>query len=408
MPEGRKPKDAMERLLQRSLEKGLGASGENCPEPGILAAYFDREMSAEDRRRWDQHVSQCVRCQEQLALLVRTEPLAADVPASKPLRLRFWGWRWAGTLATAAAVVALWIAVRPETQLRPPNAMPEARVASRPAVTPPPTEPATLAKQEAAPPRQAPEKLQARIPTYPPAAGTAGRAPASPAAPVAATRTADPVAALASRTDSQAQRPEDLPIARDQAITESRVEAPRERAMAAGKAEQKVPAAPQTVSREAGTSEWAADERDKKAPARTTELSTARRAPTTGGTLRSTTSAGPEVRIAAPGGKFLWRVAGTGWLERSQDAGSTWVAKFVPEHPLTAGVCPAEKVCWMVGRSGTVLRTTDGERWERLGFPVDVDLVGVEGHSAAEAVVITGSGTRYLTADGGRTWKPVP
>jgi photosystem II stability/assembly factor-like uncharacterized protein len=65
-------------------------------------------------------------------------------------------------------------------------------------------------------------------------------------------------------------------------------------------------------------------------------------------------------------------------------------------------------VGWIVGADGTVLVTTDGERWQPRAFPEPVDLVGVTASSDATATVTTRDGRRFTTADGGRTWRLVP
>src|SRR5262249_3231843 len=55
-----------------------------------------------------------------------------------------------------------------------------------------------------------------------------------------------------------------------------------------------------------------------------------------------------------------WRISGT-VLQHSPDGGSTWdVVATGVTSPLTAVSAPSSAVCWVVGRSGVVLRTTDG------------------------------------------------
>ena len=76
--------------------------------------------------------------------------------------------------------------------------------------------------------------------------------------------------------------------------------------------------------------------------------------------------------------------------------------------PLTAGSSPSPSVCWLVGRAGTVLRSTDGGRqWQRVAFPEAEDLVAVRASSALAATVDLAGGRRLGTTDGGQTWAPV-
>jgi photosystem II stability/assembly factor-like uncharacterized protein len=71
---------------------------------------------------------------------------------------------------------------------------------------------------------------------------------------------------------------------------------------------------------------------------------------------------------------------------------------------LLAGAAPSPATCWIVGTAGTVLLTTDGERWERRPFPLTVDLVAVSASSARAAIVTTRDGRRFETLDAGLTW----
>jgi hypothetical protein len=71
---------------------------------------------------------------------------------------------------------------------------------------------------------------------------------------------------------------------------------------------------------------------------------------------------------------------------------------------ITAGSAPSADVCWIVGRGGTVLRSTDRQTWQRLTFPVAVDLSSVNATDAQSATVGTVDGRTFSTADGGVTW----
>jgi photosystem II stability/assembly factor-like uncharacterized protein len=71
---------------------------------------------------------------------------------------------------------------------------------------------------------------------------------------------------------------------------------------------------------------------------------------------------------------------------------------------LKAGAAPSPATCWIVGAAGTVLLTTDGERWDRRPFPIPVDLTAVAASSAYAAVVAARDGRRFETLDAGLTW----
>jgi hypothetical protein len=100
-----------------------------------------------------------------------------------------------------------------------------------------------------------------------------------------------------------------------------------------------------------------------------------------------------------------WRIAGRS-IQRSMDAGKSWQTQNVPvpADPI-AGAAPGPSVCWIVGRQGLVLLTTDGATWRRIEFPDPrVDLVGVSASDALTATITAADGKRYGTVDGGRIW----
>jgi hypothetical protein len=86
---------------------------------------------------------------------------------------------------------------------------------------------------------------------------------------------------------------------------------------------------------------------------------------------------------------------GQGWEE--QDSG----ARF----PLLAGSAPSKSVCWVVGRSGTILKTINGSKWQTLNSPTSADLVAVTATSALDATVTDANGGRFVTSDGGLSWR---
>src|SRR5579863_99831 len=101
---------AMAGLLRRSLaqDAGAGSDSGNCPEPEILAAYFDRALDANETARYDLHFSRCSNCREQLAVMARAGGVDdADVAEKKAAGAWAWltGQGW--LMPTAATLVAL-------------------------------------------------------------------------------------------------------------------------------------------------------------------------------------------------------------------------------------------------------------------------------------------------------------
>ncbi|MGH7819640.1 MAG: hypothetical protein ACREQ9_07700, partial [Candidatus Binatia bacterium] len=104
----RKADRSFESLLERGLRAAASPGGE-CAEPEILAAYLERSLSAAERMSCEEHFAACLRCQEELAAIVRMEP----PPARAFGWLRLPSLRWMAPLAAGATgVIALTLAIR--------------------------------------------------------------------------------------------------------------------------------------------------------------------------------------------------------------------------------------------------------------------------------------------------------
>jgi photosystem II stability/assembly factor-like uncharacterized protein len=73
---------------------------------------------------------------------------------------------------------------------------------------------------------------------------------------------------------------------------------------------------------------------------------------------------------------------------------------------LLAGEAPSNTVCWVVGRHGTILLTTDGKRWQRIKSPTNADIIGVSALSADVADIVAADGSHLSTFDRGSYWMP--
>ncbi len=109
--------------------------------------------------------------------------------------------------------------------------------------------------------------------------------------------------------------------------------------------------------------------------------------------------------VSSPDASIRWRLTGSA-VERSDDEGATWTTALADAgEPLTAASAPSPTICWVVGRAGTVLVSTDGRTFVRKTFPEAADLTSVEAADARSASVTTADGRVFVTADGGVSWK---
>jgi hypothetical protein len=446
----------MDQALSRGLREKLDASGKDCPEASLLAAFYDRALPPAEASRWETHFSACARCQEQLAVLARTEPALAEVRVAaepSPFR-RFWTARWLAPLATAAAALILWVAVRPAPPTvtaptlsdatqpvleRQQPAAPDAKMAAKTAEADQFETDATRKKADAnvgaTQEKRAEGKLQdaAPAPKKPSqfdelqASGARDRA-----APVAMESKAEETQAQvgsaqtsAQTTRAQVSTPASQPAGQPPAQKETEVTSAAQ-SPALGRmdptARRDAALAQKTAEPDAAEKSREAEARRPRAglaaPPRQEETVPADKSATNDLKRKQDASESPALRLeagvfrggpvlaVAPGGKVLWRVGSAGTIEKSSNAGKTWTPQVTPvTADLFAASAPSGKVCWVVGAAGTILRTVDGEKWEKVASPVETDLHSVSARDAANASVITADGKTYVTSDGGRTWQ---
>ena len=354
---------AFEAALARGLRRDTG-HGEPCPEPELIAAYADGTLPDDERSSWEGHFAGCARCQAHLAALARTAPVEA-VPARPVASHLGWlfDWHWVAAVSTVAIiVVAVWIAD--------PDQLPGA---DTPTVSD--TGAARLANEAPAERafREAPaEREQQEAP-----------AAVSAAAPIAGARPQLEVEpARAAQRENAFAEPAEITAEADalSSLDQQRLE------LAAGAAPRDQTAPPAAFERRAVDTP----------PAPSTPAVAMRARAVSDETFTF---------INSPARAAVWRVAPSGAIEHSTDGGATWIVQLAnPGAVLTVGSAPSDMVCWLVGRAGAVLRTSDGTTWERLPAPAPDDLVRIEAENAQTATVTTAGGVSFRTVDGGQTW----
>jgi len=345
----------IDRLLRAVLKPAPRNGPGDCPDAGVLAAFIESGLTATEQSALEAHIVGCGRCQEALSVLSHDLPEEAAAEAAVP-ETRWFTWvtrprlRWFVPIGAAATVAVVIFATRP---LIAPEGevVPASEVTRMARATPPPPAPASDVLADAAP------------------AGRIGldKKSADPAAGMMAAR----VASEEKRTPPAAPAATPAPAGGQLAPAQQ---------------------APSVLVAAGAARKQAAAEADRAAPAAVTRRD-----------ARNLESG--LTTVSAPGGTVLWMFGAGGRLSRSRDAGATWhEQRSGVTVDLKAGEAPSPATCWIVGAAGTVLLTTDGERWERRPFPLPVDLTAVEASSARAAVVTTQDGRRFETLDGGLSW----
>jgi hypothetical protein len=379
---------SVDRLLELTLQaRAESASPAQCPDAETLAAWIGGGLSTAERTRAEAHVADCVRCQAQVAAMAR---MPSALPASVP-RWPRWGvnrvWASLASLAAVGAAVAVWVWVQPGA----PRLSPEQPSSATTALADRQGEARASSDANASNGANASKMTTARQERE-------GR-------PESTRRPAGAVTQGASRGAGNLafKRESDRAAGNDVAASKA---SNKELATAPP------PPAPQPASAPASAQAVETLARSNE-PLR--EPSAARAFAGRAGAPAAPAAPAPppapamSIDIVAPDLSTRWRITGGVVVQRSTDAGSTWETQSTGiVSQLTAGSSPAPSICWLVGRAGVVLITTDGRTWRRLAFPEDIDLTTVRATDASTASVTTAAGRTYGTRDGGMTWAVPP
>lgn len=342
MSESRNRDAAVEQWLRRtSSATDAGTATDACLDPEEMAAWIDGRLTREARASAEAHVAGCARCQAIAGTIARTESI---VQWATPERRSPWRWlAWAVPL-TAAATIVMMVVVERQRE-------------------------------------SAPEQARADVPQV---AVTPGAQPPPSAAP----RSPDLTDQSGSPTAAQARQQADSASLENRAANEAKT----------GKAIDAIqPARPAAPPPAGLTQARAAEEQQKPAATATSRVDESDR-------LLARRFEGKILEIRAPDPARRWRITGA-LVERSTDAGATWTS--VPTGvsvEILAGAAPSASICWLAGRGGVVLLTTDGTTWQRVTAPDTTDLSAIRATDGRSATVTTVDGREFATTDSGRTW----
>ena len=345
----------------------------HCLDAETVAAWMDGGLDAAGVAAAEAHASTCERCQALLATVIKTLPTEDPLAPRHEARGTISFWKWFAPLAATAAAVTIWMVV-PQTPMQRPPASESAREMA-----------------------DALKKAQA------------------PAAPAEATAQAQPPASMPPEALANSRR--NVPAAENEAknkLADARADAAK--ADAIGRKDTPgfapdpsgAPMRDQQGKREENTARAAEMRQVVEAPAPAAAAERMREAPAAPsiGAVRQLQTQVSTPTVVSPDPNSRWRVLAGGTIERSEDAGRTWIAvRVAPKEDVLAGASPGRLVAWMVGRGGLVLLATDGTNFTRLPFPQSVDLVAVSSPELRIAIVTTADGRTFRTDDAGRTWR---
>ena len=329
----------------------------NCLDADTIAAWMDGSLPERERAAAEAHAADCDRCLAVLAAVAKTVP-----PPQKAARPSWLSVRWLVPITTAAVAVVAWTVLQDQPQ----------PVRQVDMVAPPASEPAPAAAPPAEPKREAPQ------------ANVSAGAEKSPA-PALEKRKSSASARRDEQAKTQAQEETARREQQERLARDGLVPPPRRAADPPPPPAMEPPAKPTAAPQTAAAATRAAEQMITQSQFR---------------------SAIAPTLVVSPDPNMRWRISGS-LVERSTDGGRTWTVQTIGiQTPVSAGASPARGVCWIVGPGGTVLLTTDAERWRRLEFPdSNANLVAVVARDALSATVTTADGRTYLTDDGGKTWR---
>jgi hypothetical protein len=373
--------NSFDHLLREALKAPASHPPGGCLDAETLAAWSEGSLDATQRAAVEAHASECARCQDLLAAMIRIEPAIVSRP---------W-WRspafgWLAPLTVAAAALAIWVRVDPR--------------ATESALAPSPVAPSTAAAPQVA-------NDQAREKQERPAAQESLDAARAESQAKRRAASGPPPVALDRLRDEARKRADDAPAGASAKAVAPAATAPSEAGVTVIAPTPMIETATATAAPATPAPPPIAQVAPLPAPKAVAESANARAVAARAAAFSSTPSADQrELLIQTADGATRWWVRSPGTVQRSTDGGARWEVQATGNREiLNAGTAPSSAVCWLVGRTGAVLLSSDGQSWRRVPFPEALDLVSVSAVDGKTATVLAAGGRKFTTTDGGVSWK---
>jgi anti-sigma factor RsiW len=392
--------EPFERALRAAARRGR--TGGVCPEAGLLAAYADGRLPADERRQVEAHAADCPSCVQHLALL------GAVVQALGPAPARGWlsRWGWMVPVATTALVVAVWTSLPDYAVQRAIDVQVRQEAPGATAVAEPPGAPAAAVEPRTSLDNEVADRDSGRALDD---AASARQAPASPRAPAREALRAEPSIDLRApqgiETERVAAPPAPMPVpyaAPEFVATEIPTPPPAPPAPAMAPVP---PPPPRAVAADAaGGAVAKSTEAVRVAPGSETGGRAGTAALQADSLLHRAAGAAPEFVVETAWGDRYRLTAGR--IERSREGEVTWRAiGAVGDRMLTMASCGAPaRTCWAGGTDGTMLRLR-GDDVRRTDLPVRARVEAITVTPEGAVTVTVDGGARFLSVDDGRSWQ---
>ncbi len=354
------PEDkAIGRAVAAQLRTQIVPAASGCPSTEMLAAFYDRTLTDQERAASENHMLTCSRCQEYLAELARLSdvdepPVLEEAPETRE-PAPGWTFRlaWVLPFLILVAGIGLWFREDVKKLVENPREMarkgPEPETPSvAPKASP---EQVAVEKKEAAK-APAPRQELARATTPEPQ-------PKPPAEHPASTPAASALGGAVPKTG-------EANLAERRAAAEERAgQAASVRPILA-----KSSAPPRAKDAQAADRMAAAPPPAAEAQPGPASLTAAKAAPSE---LRGFTIHGAAQQFTPK-----WRVSRHGIIQRADEAGGWLNVPSGVDADLFDVTFAGPSAGWIVGHEGTVLRSTDGGKtWTQVSSPTGADLVRV-------------------------------
>lgn len=435
------PKFVLDRLRQKSSGPGLAGgptpsestSGATHPDANLLTAFLEQKLSERERELLLSHLAECGECREQVALALPPEvqeTQAVRTAKRAPVWLSWPSLRWGAVAAALGTVLVAVFLHHPATQSWREKAMSENQRAPIPAQA--------GDKERERTPVQSADRLESKPSQarQPETARMSGRRQ-EPGGSLGAT----PEALSQSQNRAHSEdRPAGVPVAPprrgDDSSQSSQVsrEAASTNTISTPPSTAQLPAASvlgpsKTMMRESRTELAGGDvESTAAAPHKKPEAMAAPEAGILAGPSGAAVQ-GVAPRAPRASGRAAarfdtqqlkaktdvlsahWNISPSGKLERSVDGGRTWQELRVNDSIIFRVVTAIGREVWAGGSRGALYHSTDGgESWQRAILsreaiaPSDA-IVGIRFLNPQHGTIITATGERWKTSDGGAHWE---